>query len=94
MKDNDKNKGLYRKYFVRKLDENGHPKEDDGDVFFVLNLSSGCPHVKAAILSFANSCKTENIKLHDDLKRLIRLYDDLKKIDPHFVKIKKTGGTT
>lgn len=67
----DEGKGLYRKYSVRRL--NDDKGKHDGCEFFVLDWM----HDKFAIyagIAYANACRTTHPKLSEELAKLLKYY--------------------
>jgi hypothetical protein len=60
--------GLYNKFHVERMDGQSVPGEKhDGCEYFVLDITHD-PHAKAALLAYAESCKTDCPLLSHDLR--------------------------
>lgn len=71
MSNNDKNRGLYRKYDLYRVREDGnggYTTELVTDPFFVLRYITD-PHAAAAFRAYADSCESENPELAADIRR-------------------------
>lgn len=64
----DKSRGLYNKFNVTRTDGSSEPGgKHDGCEYFVLDITHD-PHAKAALLAYAESCKTDYPLLSHDLR--------------------------
>jgi hypothetical protein len=64
----DKSRGLYNKFHIQRVDGSHKPGgKHDGCEYFVLDLTHD-KHAKAALLAYAESCKTEYPLLSHDLR--------------------------
>lgn len=66
MSDPDKQRGLYRKYELRRVNEDGSLRYVVADPFFVLRYTTD-PHARVALEAYADSCRDEYPVLADDL---------------------------
>lgn len=67
---NDKDRGVYNKYIVERVDGRHHKGEKhEGCKYFVLDLDHD-PHAKAAMLAYADSCQAEYPLLAHDCRML------------------------
>lgn len=64
----DKNRGLYGKYFVERI--NPSPKHENSD-YFVLDITYD-PFAKDAIKAYADACEKEYPNLAKDLREKIK----------------------
>lgn len=64
-------RGLYPKYIVEKV--NGKPSDPNAN-YFVLRLDTD-PHARHAIRAYANSIRSQNPELAEDLDNLIAEYE-------------------
>lgn len=70
MSTNDHQRGLYRKYELFRVNEDGTPKHLVTDPFFVLRYTTD-PHARVALEAYADSCGQEYPQLADDLYRAL-----------------------
>ena len=64
----DKDRGLYKKYYVSRVDGRDKRGEKHYDCdYFVLDLFHD-PHAVAALFAYIGSCQNEYPKLAEDLK--------------------------
>lgn len=65
---NDKHRGLYNKFHVSRLDGSSvHPGKHEDCDYFVLDLTHD-KFAKAALLAYAEACKSEYPQLAHDLR--------------------------
>lgn len=73
MKDQEKNKGWYKKYIINKTDESLMDKEAD---YFVIRLDKD-KHSRIAALAYAESIELENSTLANDLRERVKYYRNM-----------------
>lgn len=72
-RDDDRQRGLYRKYELYRVreDGNGYSRVLVTDPFFVLRYTTD-PHAAAALAAYADSCEAEYPVLAAELRELLR----------------------
>ena len=74
----DRNRGLYRKYFVSRVDgSTGIGEKHEHCFHFVIDVDHD-PHACAALTAYADSCAKEYPKLSEDLKRVVEKITNIK----------------
>ena len=69
MSESDKKRGFYQKYDVNRSDGSSEPGgKHDGCEYFVLDVTHD-PHARAAVLSYAISCRADYPLLADDIEK-------------------------
>lgn len=72
---NDKKKGLYDKFYVRRMDGSDvRGGEHEGFDYFVLDLTHD-PYAIPAILTYADCCASEYPLLAEDLREIAFRHD-------------------
>lgn len=66
----DKQRGIYGKYYVQRVDENGQPKAGhENRQYYVLDIFND-PFAVDALQAYANACHDEYPALANDLRML------------------------
>lgn len=68
--DPDAQRGLYRKYELHRVSENGDRRYQVTDPFFVLRYTTD-PHASAALLAYADACEADSPQLATDLRQAV-----------------------
>lgn len=66
--DSDRERGLYRKYRLTRVAEDGTPIYEVDEPFFALRYTRD-PHARAALNAYADSCADEAPQLAADMRR-------------------------
>lgn len=67
----DKERGMYQKYIVTELDENGDVKPNQYDGMYVVLKMGKDPYAIAALKAYARACAAEYPKLAEDFNKLV-----------------------
>ncbi|AVO21677.1 sulfatase-modifying factor enzyme [Mycobacterium phage MooMoo] len=70
MKISDHNRGLYRKYELYRVSEDGSSRYRVTDPSFVLRYTRD-PHARVALAAYADSCEAEYPALAADLRKAL-----------------------
>jgi len=73
----DRNRGIYRKYFVSRVDgSTGVGEKHEHCFHFVIDVDHD-PYASPALVAYAGACAEEYPKLADDLKKIATKVDNI-----------------